>query len=228
MAERCLITPHALTSFCFNRSLTCLEMTTSQERLFLAIKVPLPENAGDSSSGLAELLKQSAELKSEKKANGWVPLLHITLYFFQHDSNKEEKRVITAEEIIKALSAPEFKVPSFELELSKIVFCGSRTLRLAVEDQSTGLQKLHHAIIAAMSLPEFEGGWEGGHVSLYRFSTSESKAIAKKSTDPSLSWVDQLVEQYSDLQYRFKVTDFVLYRSERSGYVPLATFKLEE
>lgn len=210
----------------FIGSLTLLEMTTSQERLFLAIKVPLPDDASETPGGLAELLKKSAELKSEKNAKGWVPLLHITLYFFQHDSNKENKRVITTEEIIQALSSPEFKVSSFELELSKIVFCGSRTLRMAVEDESTGLQKLHHAIVDAMKLPEFEGGWEGGHVSLYRFSTSESKAIAKNSSDAIVSWVDPLVEQFSNLNYRFQVNNFVLYRSERTGYVPLHTFQI--
>lgn len=214
--------PHCSSSFD-----PVLSFMAYQERLFLAIEVPLPEDGTLEQGNLSHLLQKREELRSSKNANGWVHLLHITLYFFQHDSKKDSDTVYTADDIIRSLSAPESSFSSFHLELSKIVFCGTRTLRLKVEDDSQGLQKLHYGIVDAMKLPPLEGGWEGGHVSLYRFNNAETKALAGKGDSSKVEWTSQLIEAYQSIGYAFKVKSFNLYKSESSGYVKLFSFDLK-
>jgi hypothetical protein len=198
-----------------------------QERLFCAIEVPLPELEDDTCSTFKDLLKLTRSPSPPGKASGWVPLLHITLYFFQHDSRKEGDPLWTSEFITSGLRSPQFSVQSFDLTLEKIIFCDTRTLRLKVNDPSGGLQELHYSIVKALELPPFEGGWEGGHVSLYRFNTAEQRCLSKEPSDSSISWVNPLVDKFDNVNYTFKVTKFTLYRSERRGYIPLAEFELK-
>lgn len=197
-----------------------------QERLFCAIEVPLPNFDGKSPSKLQELLERTQSDSCPGRPNGWVPLLHITIYFFQHDSRKPGDPVWTSSYVTQGLESPCFDVKAFPLTLSKIVFCGTRTLRLKVEDVDNGLHVLHQRIVEVLKLPPLEGGWEGGHVSLYRFNNTEQKELAANKQSSSVQWVGPLIEEYQNLDYSFTVSEFHLYRSEPSGYVKLATFKL--
>jgi len=200
--------------------------TGAQERLFCAIEVPLPVLGDAEPSKFQQLLVTSKSAYAPGRRSGWVPLLHITLYFFQHDRPKPGDPVWTESFIKNGLESPSFDVKNFPVELSKIIFCGTRTLRLKVEDVTGGLQMLHHKIVEALQLPPFEGGWEGGHVSLYRFNNSEQKDLVDNSQNSSVQWIAPLVEAYQNINYTFTVSEFHLYRSEPSGYVKLATFKL--
>lgn len=198
--------------------------TSTQERLFCAIEVPLIDLEGKEPGSMSALL---ASRSSIGRASGWVPLLHITLYFFQHDSRSADSPVWTREYITQRLQAPEFEAKSFDLKISKVVFCGTRTLRLNVVDDSNGLQELHHKIVDALNLPPLPGGWEKGHISLYRFNNTETKKLTADAQDPSVSWTNDLVSQYQDMKYTFNVNNFKLYLSEPSGYTPVATFQLK-
>lgn len=190
----------------------------SQERLFLAIEVPLPKLTGTvGDCKLTELLKLRNSVKQD---SGWVQLLHITLYFFQHRSRKQGDKLWTSNAIIEGLTGKQFK--SFPLVLKKVTPCGTRTLRLSVNDGEHGLKALYESIVEALGVTPMESGWEGGHVSLYRFNQQESQAMG----NGTLTWANDLIEQYQDIDYSFHVTEFRLYLSEKSGYQPLASFSL--
>ena len=192
-----------------------------QERLFLGIPISAASNGTPKAGSLGALHQKAIELKDDHDANGWVALRHITLYFFQHPAME---RIVNAQEIIDTLSSPQFIAAPFAIKLSKITPCGTRTLRLSVEDDFGGLASLHAAIVNALNVPELEEGWSGGHVSLYRFNAEESQAL---TTSKPPSWVKPLVEEFSSIDATIYVDQFVLYRSDRKGYTPLATFLLE-
>lgn len=186
--------------------------------------MPLTPLSAEINSKFASLLESRSSIG---RASGWVPLLHITLYFFQHDSKSTKDPIWTRKYILERLQSPEFDVKGFQLELSRVVACGTRTLRLKVEDPSSGLQYLHQKIVEVLKLPNLPGGWEGGHVSLYRFNNAETKALESGTTEGVASWVPTFIKAHENINYQFQVTEFKLYLSEPSGYSPIASFHLK-